>query len=120
MSDYTVLITVGFVGVVVLLLSSFAYGMIDVLSDHGKIKYKHVDMGITTEEIHGAMQLVGVGVAVVTILMLLSALTFHDSILMNPDAPNRLAILLECSVIGTWLTIVLTVPALHYKKLRKV
>lgn len=120
MEYYPILLVVGFIGVAILFLSSFGYGLVDILSDHGKIRYRRVELSELTEEVNGAIQLVSLAIAVLTAFMLFSAIAFYDSILMDPTAPDRLRLLLESSILITWMAVIVTVPALHYKKLRKV
>lgn len=119
MEGYSILIIIGFIGVVILFASAFAYGLIDILDEHGKINYKHIDMTTTEEEINGAVQLSSLGISVVTVLILITAITFYDTILMNPSAPPRLALLLEGGVLITWVAVIVSVPMLHYKKITK-
>lgn len=120
MEYYPILLVVGFIGVAILLLSSFGYGLVDILADHGKIRYRRVDLSEVAEEVICAIQLASLAIAVGTVLVLLSAIAFYDSILVDPTAPDRLRLLLESSILITWIAVITTVPALHYKKLRKV
>lgn len=120
MEYYPILLVVGFVGVAVLLLSSIGYELVDVLADHGKIRYRRVELSELAKEVNGFIQLVSLVIAVLTLFTMLSALAFYDSILIDPTAPDRLRLLLETSILITWMVVIVNVPVLHYKKLRKV